>query len=120
MKNILKIVTLLSLAACCFFLTTVHFKAEVNKTAETKTQGNVISISPSNQESQAVESRNLTSFFSALHYFKQKNQKEFSALLRACAFSKERNHGYYLFYAFCLIQRTESTDLIYPFHIFGK
>jgi hypothetical protein len=85
---------------------------------EKNSQETHFSIAPSNAGSQAIEARNLNSFFSTLPDLIQKNKKEISSALIASTLSKVNYFSGYIFYASCLIVRIETTDLIFPFHFF--
>ena len=115
MRNFEKILAFIFVTAFCRNVVNI---SSPQIFSEKNLQETHFSIAPSNDGSQAIEARNLNSFFSTLPDLVQKNKKEISSALIASALSKVNYFSGYIFYASNLIVRIEATDLIFPFHFF--
>jgi len=112
MRSVVKLIALLFIAAFCYnIIHASHLPVPVKNSQQT-----LLSIAPSNSGSQAIESRNLTSLFSAFSDYSSK--KEISCALIASSLSRANLFTGYIFYASYLILKIETTDLIFPFHFF--
>jgi|GEM_PF-2452318 len=116
MRNAMKIVAFLFITALCCNIVNAGIKNPSQTIPVKNTQESSLSVAPLNEENQAIESRNLTTSFSALPDPLQKSQKESACSLIASALPKYNYFTRYIFYASCLIVRIQTTDLIFPFH----
>ena len=118
MRNALKIIAFLFITALCCNIADVKLQSSLHTVPVKTSQESFLSVIPLNDGSQAIEARNLTSFFSTFSNLISKNKKEIPSAVIASALPKVNYFTSYIFYASYLIVRIETTDLIFPFHFF--